>query len=274
MIRPGRASYFMENEEEALRLDMKTDVDAVRKQALWAGVAPGMRVCDMGCGSGKATAVLREIVGDKGMVVGVDFSEDRIAYARERYSVRGVEFTCRRFDDSLEGLDFFDLVWMRFVLEYFPVTAPDIVRRVSCILKPGGTLCLLDLDHNCLNHHGMPARLERTFCRAVSMLEEERIFDPYAGRKLYSYLFDLGFENIDVGMFPHHLIFGPLKDVDGFNWTKKIEVVARKLGHPFDEYPGGYEEFLEEFKNFFESPRRFTYTPLIGCKGQRPLTVS
>ncbi|MBQ0718518.1 MAG: hypothetical protein KBT64_15005, partial [Sulfitobacter litoralis] len=79
-------------------------------------------------------------------------------------------------------------------------------------------------------------------------------------------------QNIDVSMAPHHLIFGELNEIDDFNWTKKVEVAVKKLGYEFKEYKGGYEEFFEEFKNFFSDPRRFTYTPLICCRGNKPPT--
>lgn len=34
--------YLMENEKETYRLDVKTDKKVVKKQALWAGIKPGM----------------------------------------------------------------------------------------------------------------------------------------------------------------------------------------------------------------------------------------
>jgi hypothetical protein len=39
-------SYLMKGEDEALRLDIKTDAVLVEKQVLWAGIKPGMRVAD------------------------------------------------------------------------------------------------------------------------------------------------------------------------------------------------------------------------------------
>jgi hypothetical protein len=33
--------YLMENDEEISRLEMKTDPEEVRRQALWAGLKPG-----------------------------------------------------------------------------------------------------------------------------------------------------------------------------------------------------------------------------------------
>jgi ubiquinone/menaquinone biosynthesis C-methylase UbiE len=64
-------AYFMENGNESVRLDVKTDPEAVRRQALWCGVKPGMRVLDLGCGSGKVTSILREMVEPGGSVLGI-----------------------------------------------------------------------------------------------------------------------------------------------------------------------------------------------------------
>ena len=47
--------YIMESEDEAIRLDIKTDPQKVRKQAIWAGIRPGWRIADLGCGAGKTT---------------------------------------------------------------------------------------------------------------------------------------------------------------------------------------------------------------------------
>ena len=64
-------NYLMENDEEAIRLDLKTDISAVEQQALWAGLKPGMRVADIGCGPGVQTVDLLKISG--GRVLALDF---------------------------------------------------------------------------------------------------------------------------------------------------------------------------------------------------------
>ncbi len=56
-------TYFMESEEESLRLDLKTDSGTVEEQARWAGVVPGIRVADLGCGAGCRRAVFAEVLG-------------------------------------------------------------------------------------------------------------------------------------------------------------------------------------------------------------------
>jgi SAM-dependent methyltransferase len=263
--------YLMESDEEAYRLDIKTDVNVVEKQALWAGLKPSMHVADICCGSGITTAILRRLVQPDGTVLGVDGSEKRIRYANEHYGGEGIEFKCKDIRESLDDIGTFDFVWVRFVLEYYRSNSFDLFKNISEIVKPGGILCLIDLDYNCLSHYGLSQKLERTLFVLVKELQEKANFDPYAGRKLYSYLYKLGYVDIDVVMEAHHLIFGKLKDKEAYNWMKKIEVGSKKLNFQFEEYEGGYEEFLEDFKRFFTDPGRFTYTPVISCRGHKPL---
>ena len=69
-----RRGYLMESEDEALRLDVKTDARKIKSQALWAGIKRGMRVADLGCGAGKTTFHLNKLVQPEGTTVGVDIS--------------------------------------------------------------------------------------------------------------------------------------------------------------------------------------------------------
>ncbi|MDI1472727.1 MAG: methyltransferase domain-containing protein [Thermodesulfovibrio sp.] len=261
--------YLMENNEEIFRLELKTDTEAVKKQAKWAGIKPGMKVADIGCGAGITTVVLYQLVQPGGEVLGIDSSIERINYAKENYGKKGIEF---KYFNILEPLNIehsFDFIWVRFLLEYYRRESFEIVKNISKLLKPGGILCLIDLDHNCLNHYQLPPRLEKTLFKLMNSLESEANFDPYIGRKLYSMLYDLGFTNIKVKVEAHHLIYGKIKEKDVYNWFKKIEVVSKKIKFKFEEYEDGYDGFLREFKEFFLNSRRFTYTPLILCRGQK-----
>lgn len=266
----GDLGYLMESAEEALRLELKTDRETVARHASWAGLGPGMRVADLGCGSGAATSVLGEVAGPGGQVLGVDISEQRVAYARERYGGPRAAFEVGDIRQPLERFGTFDFVWIRFVLEYYLRGAFEIVENAMRVLRPGGVLCLIDLDHNALSHHEVPGRLGRTIAAALRELGPRANFDAYAGRKLYAHLFDLGIERIRVTVEGHHLIYGELRESDAFNWMKKVELVPRRLGLELAEYPGGHEEFVAEFETFFRDPRRFTYSPLIVAAGVRP----
>ena len=270
MIQTG--GYLMESDDEAVRLDVKTDPAAVERQALWAGIEPGMRVADLGCGAGITTFHLNGLIQPGGQTVGVDIAEQRIAYARSNYAGRGIEYRVGDIREPLNDIGDFDFIWVRFVLEYYLDDSFEIVKNITQNLKPGGILCLIDLDCNCLRNYGLSKRLENAMVEIMRNLETRFNFDPYVRNKLYSYLFDLGFKEIEASVTPHNLIYGDLREDQLYNWTKKVEIAARNSGCRFDDYSGGYEEFFDEFKEYFSSKRRFSYTPLIACRGRKPAT--
>lgn len=267
-------SYLMENLDEAIRLEVKTDEGAVRKQAEWCGVKPGLRVFDAGCGPGKITSILHEMIQPGGTILGVDYSEERIYHAKKHYGKdKGIDFLVHDLRDPIQGVRPFDLIWARFVLEYNRLESFQIVRNLSDCLKPGGLLCLLDLDNNCLNHYELPPQMENILIEFLSIMEKDHNFDPYSGRKLYSYLYDLSYDKIQLDLIAHHLIYGELNDSDSFNWFKKTEVASLKGRKNFGNYPGGHRAFFVDFNRFFKNPRRFTYSPLIMCRGKKPKTT-
>jgi len=262
--------YFMESKDEALRLDLKTDGKVVETQALWAGVKPGMRVADLGCGAGKTTFHLNKLVQPDGETVAVDIAEQRIQYAKTHYSDDNISFYIKDIREPLEDLGQFDFIWIRFILEYYKKGCIEIIENVCKILKPGGILCLIDLDCNCLRFYGFPKRIEKTILAINDLLEKMANFDSYVGVKLYTFLYDLGFYDINVNVTPHNLIFGELRETDAFNMKKKVELAGKITGYPFDEYEGGYQEFYDEFEKSYSDPRRFVYMPLISCRGLKP----
>ena len=264
--------YLMESPEEELRLELKTDPEAVKQEARWCGISPGMKIIHAGCGPGLVSSVLYEMVDPAGFVMGVDYSENRISYAREHYWRRGkIEFVLCDLRQPLPFGQDFDLAWVRFLLEYNKSHVNQIVQNLDRVLRPGGLLCLLDLDNNCLVHYPLPDPLKVALGKIMVALERRHDFDPYVGRKLYALLYDLGYENIHVALKAHHLIYGQVRQQDFFNWMKKVEMVLRKEPSIIGQYPGGPSAFLADFNDFFSDPRRFTYTPMIMCKGTKPL---
>jgi len=262
--------YLMESAEEIERLEMKTRGEDVIEQALWAGICPGQRVADIGCGSGKTSFHLLELVQPGGEVVGIDASCERVQYARRTYEVPNLSFVCRDCLQPLTDLGGFDFIWIRFLLEYYDQESFSIVKNAYQSLKPGGILCLIDLDHNGLNHFELPPVLARSMKGLVDGIIRKTNFDPYVGRKLYSYLYDLKLKDIKVDIRFDRLIYGPLKEEDWCNWRQKMLAAVRHSGYDLkNDYPDGEEEFFEEFKRYLFDPRRFIYTPMIICRGRK-----
>ncbi len=262
-------AYLMDNKDEVKRLDMKTDPLILEKQVLWAGLAPGMAAADMGCGPGKTTWHMNRLVGSEGRVTGVDISQDRIDHARTTYPAPGIRYVRADVRKDLDALGRYDFIFMRFVLEFYKNEAAAIVKNLASLLNPGGILCLVDLDHNCLSHYGLPPELDHAIEGVMACLSEKTGFDPYAGRKLYSHLFDLDFEDIQMEVAGHHLIYGDISESEAFNWGKKLEVAAQNSGYKFEDFKDGFDGFKRASSAFFYNPRRFTYTPVICCRGKR-----
>ncbi len=259
----------MESTDEICRLEMKTDFKRLEEQAHWAGLQKGMDVLDVGCGSGITTSFLSRITGPSGKVTGIDASRDRIMHALQTYTDEGIRFIQKDIYSDTTDIGTFDFIWVRFFLEYHRSKSSEIVRNLTNHLNPGGILCLIDLDYNTLTHYELSPALNDSITGIMKILQEKNDFDPYAGRKLYSYLYDTGMKNIKVTLQPHHLIYGELSKTDAFNWSQKVIVAAKNSGYAFPLYHDGWDGFYKEFQDFFTSPRRFTYTPLIACRGMK-----
>ncbi len=61
-----------------------------RDLARICNISEGMRICDMGCGTGASTMILGELVGEHGMVMGLDFSREMLNTAREKTGAMGI----------------------------------------------------------------------------------------------------------------------------------------------------------------------------------------
>src|SRR4030042_4097773 len=137
-----------------------------------------------------------------------------------------------------------------FDMEYYRKGASDIVKNLKKSIAPGGILCLLDLDYNCLNHYELPPQIAKILPVIMNYMDERYNFDTFVGRKLYSFLYDTGFEEIAVELTSHNLIYGEVKDKDRFNWNKKIEMGARKAEKLLNSYTGGYQQFSRDLNKF------------------------
>ncbi|RME57046.1 MAG: class I SAM-dependent methyltransferase, partial [Caldilineae bacterium] len=115
---------------------------------LKAGLAPGMRVLDVGCGAGDVSFLAAKLVGPEGAVIGVDRAPEAIAFAHQRAQSAGltnVQFIAADLADfQLDG-EPVDALVGRLVLMYFPDPAA-VLRRLLTFVKPGGIVAFQELD--------------------------------------------------------------------------------------------------------------------------------
>lgn len=110
-----------------------------------AGLAPGMRVLDIGCGAGNVTRLAAEIVGPGGSVVGIDAEPAAVELARAATPMPNVEFGVADVTtlDGVEGS--FDAVVGRLVLAYLPDPVAAL-GRIAKQVRPGGLVCMHEGD--------------------------------------------------------------------------------------------------------------------------------
>ena len=139
------------DEAEIARLGLQHRLWSDTAHALWqlAGIRPGMRVLDVGCGPGYASLELAQLVGAGGAVVGVDESEFFLQFARARAAVLDLKHTDFRVGDAtdlgavgLAGASF-DLVYARWVFCFVP-DPEAVVRGLARLVRPGGRVAVQD----------------------------------------------------------------------------------------------------------------------------------
>ena len=123
-----------------------------------AGLGPGQRVLDIGCGAGDVSLLLSDFVGPTGQVIGVDRAPEAIATARRRAAAAGrgnVTFV----ESALDALDLapVDAVVGRFVLMHQPDPAATLAR-VSRHVRAGGAVAMMEshLDALVMEWHSWP----------------------------------------------------------------------------------------------------------------------
>jgi ubiquinone/menaquinone biosynthesis C-methylase UbiE len=106
------------------------------------GMKPGWRAIDCGCGPLGALAVMAEMVGPEGRVVGIDFSEPAVQRARSIASTLGLDNVEVRVGDvhDLDGQALgsaFDVAYTRLFLVHQRDPAQTL-ERIAALLRPGG----------------------------------------------------------------------------------------------------------------------------------------
>jgi arsenite methyltransferase len=113
----------------------------------FAKIKEGDTVIDLGSGAGNDAFIARRFTGDKGKVLGVDFTEAMVKKARanaEKLGLNNVEFRLGDIDDMPVTSNYADVIVSNCVLNLVP-NKHKVISEIFRVLKPGGHFSISDI---------------------------------------------------------------------------------------------------------------------------------
>lgn len=138
--------YLTVGKADELRLQRLNAMYNPETQAflMKSGLKSGMRVLDVGCGSGIMSRWFAQQVGPTGFVRGVDNSQAQLDIAlRDNQDMNNLQFNCCDVYDLESLRENFDIVFTRFLLIHVDKPSLALDQMVK-MLKPGGRIVICD----------------------------------------------------------------------------------------------------------------------------------
>lgn len=246
-------------EYQRLRRQSQIWEEATARTLRKAGIKPGMRCLDAGCGPGEVMRLMREKVGETGHITGVDIDGAIGAEALAMLTaLHGSNFAFHQADLTREDIPGapFDFVYARFVL--FHQRQPvDFVQRLWSLVKPGGTLLIM--DHDFITGGGWPEYIQRigTF---ISETFGRSGLDPSVGRNIPVLFHKAGIGVADGADISTIFLPGAAAAPMVIAVAQSLLPAAEKLG---TMSAAQFAAMVEDFRSAAEHEPHWVYWPLL-----------
>jgi len=159
------------------------------------GLAPGETVLDVACGTGLSLPLLREAVGPRGRVIGVEVSPEMIALARERAARAGWD-NVTLIESTMEAADLgapFHAALFNYTHDV--LQSPRALERIFSFAGPRARVALAGIKHP--PPWLFPLRLYRLLKARPYLTTFEGLEEPW--RLLCAYVPDLRVQPVLAG---------------------------------------------------------------------------
>lgn len=157
---------------------------------------PGMKVLDVGCGTGSISKDIAIIVGENGKVTGIDNTENFILSGSESYQdIKNLELIhIDLFDFNPE--EKFDLIVSARVLQWLS-NPKEALLKMKSLLKPNGQISILDYDHTNLNWNPSPPESMQAFYNTFLKWRHDAGMNNRIAEDLSNLLNEAGFHSVE-----------------------------------------------------------------------------
>jgi SAM-dependent methyltransferase len=193
--------YFGTDTPEEIERDRLEQLERVcdpvtTNRLMRLGVGPGWKCLEVGAGRGSVARWLADRVGPEGHVVATDLDTRFLKDPSEKnIEVREHDVLERPFEPNT-----FDLVHARALLMNLP-EPKQALERMAQAVKPGGYLCIEDVDWSTLSAVDLdhPAAYEfgRLSRAGFDAVRAAGVSDGYFGRRIQGLVEGLGFDQTD-----------------------------------------------------------------------------
>lgn len=191
----GYVHGYSQREGQRLVDQAQTLGDLLHRDTLYPA---GSHVLEAGCGVGAQTTIVAAL-NRRAQFTSVDISAESVAAARrsvEKAGLDNVEFQVADIFRLPFAAGSFDHALVCFVLEHLAQPAPALAA-LGRVLKPGGTLTVIEGDHGSTFFHPHSAAAWRTIQCQID-LQAAAGGDALIGRRLYPLLRSAGYARAKV----------------------------------------------------------------------------
>ena len=153
----GATSSCSDNEVYSIMADDYTKLEGYNPDAdlglgcgvptQYAQIKDGDTIIDLGSGAGNDAFIVRRIAGDKGKIIGIDFSEAMITRARnnvEKLGFNNIEFRQGDIENMPVSANKADVIISNCVLNLVP-NKENVFKEIFRVLKPKGHFSISDI---------------------------------------------------------------------------------------------------------------------------------